>query len=118
MSSISERLFNNIFGREFSFSSDTISDVTEKTMGASYAKLKEEITACAAVIETLPREELEVVSHDGLHLKGYLFRNDVPTDKTAICVHGYHSTGYVDFASIGLEYLRRGFNLLLPSNRA
>ena len=41
MSSISERLFNNIFGREFSFSSDTISDVTEKTMGASYAKLKE-----------------------------------------------------------------------------
>ena len=118
MSSISERLFNNIFGREFSFSSDTISDVPEKTMGASYAKLKEEITACAAVMETLPREELEVVSHDGLHLKGYLFRNDVPTDKTAICVHGYHSTGFVDFASIGLEYLRRGFNLLLPINRA
>ena len=55
MSSISERLFNNIFGREFSFSSDTINNVTEKTMGASYAKLKEEITACAAEMETLPR---------------------------------------------------------------
>lgn len=115
---ISNYIFKKIFGRNPQPEQQTDSAGAEKFMGPGFADLIAATAASCRIMDTLPREELAIVSDDGLTLKGYLFRNENETDKTAVCVHGYNSTGFVDFATVGLRYIRHGFNLLLVTNRA
>ena len=115
---ISYLTFNFGFGRHPVGEGQPINNFTEKLMGPGFSDLNDLTNKSRKILLPMAREELEIVSDDGLKLKGYLFLNDKPTDETAICVHGYNSNGFVDFATVGLEYLKRGYNLLLVTNRA
>lgn len=115
---ISYAVFWGAFGRHPVGEGQKITKMTEKLMGPGFADLNDNTNASKLIMAKLPREELELTSDDGINLKGYLFKNAKATDKTAICVHGYNSTGFLDFATVGLEYLNRGYNLLLVTNRA
>lgn len=115
---IGNLLYKGVFGRHPVGDGQPVTASAERLMGPGFSDLNDSTNASRKLMAALPREELTVVSADGLTLVGCLLRNPVPTDKTAVCIHGYNSTGFVDFATVGLEYLRRGFNLLLPTNRA
>ncbi len=111
-------LFSSVFGRHPIGEGQPITSFSERLMGPGFSDLNDSTNASKKRMAALPRERLTLRSEDGLELVGYLFRNETPTDKTAVCVHGYNSTGFVDFATVGMAYLQRGFNLLLPTNRA
>lgn len=67
-------------------------------------------------IEKLPREELQMTSHDGLHLQAIYYPGD--GDETVIWVHGYTSHAERESAFPGLFYHSLGFNVLIPYLRA
>ncbi|MBQ8510832.1 MAG: alpha/beta hydrolase [Clostridia bacterium] len=67
---------------------------------------------------TLHHERLRITSHDGLRLCGYFFPAERPTAKTVICIHGYRADGLHDHAVNLLWHHHRGYNVLLPDNRA
>ena len=69
-----------------------------------------------AEIRTLPHEDWEVISHDGLTLKGIFYPGT--SDKTMIWVHGYSSHAERESAFPGLFYHSLGFNVLVPYLRA
>lgn len=61
-------------------------------------------------------EMLEILSDDGLKLKGYYYKNTEDTDKLMIIHHGYTANHY-----IGIQYMKmffeQGFNILLIDMR-
>ncbi len=121
MGLISNKLFASVFGRAGEKKEDLskpVSESTERFMGPDFARLRDFSAKSKAALLQIPHETLSVVSKDNLTLVGYLYRNTAVTAKTVICVHGYHSDGIADFASVALEYLKRGFNVLLVNNRA
>lgn len=92
--------------------------MAEKLMGPNFQALIDSTAKSRETFLKLPYEELTVTSDDGKKLKGYFFKNEKETDKTAILIHGYDSTGFIDFATVGLRYLNHGYNILLTENRA
>lgn len=69
-----------------------------------------------AEIQQLPHETMEIVSHDGLKLKGIYYPNN--SDKTMIWAHGYTSHAERESAFPALFYRSMGFNVLIPYLRA
>lgn len=69
-------------------------------------------------LDTKQLEDVHMTSHDGLRLYGSLLRTDEPSDKYAICVHGYHSSPRMDYGS-SIRFLHDcGCNVLIPDNRS
>ncbi len=64
----------------------------------------------------LEHETVELLSSDGLKLRGLLFPSS--GRDFVVCVHGYRSFGLRDHASTVREYLKRGFSVLVPDGRA
>lgn len=118
MGKLSHKLFDGVFGKVNLWSSDDVNKTVNKTMGESYTRLAELTKRNESILVSLPHEPLTATTGDGLRLVGHFFANEKATDKTAVCIHGYHSYGFYDFATVGLEYLNRGYNLLLVNNRA
>lgn len=71
-----------------------------------------------AQIQKLPHDILELVSHDGLSLKGVYYPGDKSSRVTVICIHGYTSHAEREWAFPGLFYLSLGYNVLIPYQRA
>ena len=69
-----------------------------------------------AEIKTLPHENLEIISHDGLKLKAIYYPGT--RNKTMIWVHGYTSHAERESAFPGLFYHSLGYNVLIPYLRA
>ena len=69
-----------------------------------------------AEIKKLPHENWEIISHDGLSLKGIFYPGT--TNKTMIWIHGYTSHAERESAYPGLFYHSLGFNVLIPYLRA
>ena len=67
--------------------------------------------------ETYPYEHVSVRTDDGLTLYGDFYINENKTDKTILCVHGYNSSGYYDFAPMVEPILKRGYNCFLLNHR-
>ena len=67
-----------------------------------------------AWISSVPCEEHFITSRDGLCLRARYIPADRPTDRLAVLIHGYHSSGQNDFAGIFRFYRERGFDILLP----
>ena len=110
--------FCGIFGRHPVSDNQKVSSISEKLMGPGFQDLIDKTSESRKTVEALEREEIELTADDGVKLKGYLFKNKTETDKTVICVHGYNSTGFIDFATVGLAYFNNGYNVLLVTNRA
>ena len=79
--------------------------------------IKESDKETARVKAAYPYETVSVKSDDGLTLYGSFFRNREPTDKTVLCVHGYNSCGFNDFALMIAPILEHGYNCLLFDHR-
>lgn len=69
-----------------------------------------------AEIKKLPHENWEIISHDGLSLKGIFYPGT--TNKTMIWIHGYTSHAERESAFPGLFYHSLGYNVLIPYLRA
>lgn len=69
-----------------------------------------------AEIRSLPHEQLEIESHDGLKLHAVYYPTG--SKKTMIWVHGYTSHAEREWAFPGLFYLSLGYNVLIPYQRA
>lgn len=67
------------------------------------------------ILRTVPRETVTVTSARGYRLVGYFLRAK-NSNRTAICMHGYRSQAYGDFAAIAQSYLREGYNVLLVNH--
>ena len=65
-----------------------------------------------------PHDIWHLTSKDGLKLHARCIPAEKPTDRWALCVHGYTATGPNEYAWFFDFYRRLGFNLLLPDNRA
>ncbi len=69
-----------------------------------------------AEMQKLPHELLEIISFDGLRLKGIYYPGSC--NKTMIWVHGYTSHGERESAFPAIFYRSLGFNVLVPYQRA
>lgn len=61
--------------------------------------------------------DMEITSFDGLKLEGQYLPYP-HSDKVVICVHGFRSNHYREFAYYIRFYHELGYNILLPDNRA
>lgn len=87
----------------------------DDVVSTEYWKLWQQERAWA---DTLPSRQVSLTSYDGLRLNAVLIPAGEPSDKTVIAVHGYHSTGFREYATFIRFYHEMGLNILLPDNRA
>ena len=95
---------------------DPNSYMTKKLMGDKFPLLVERTNKYRALLEELPKEELELTTADGLKLKGWFL--DAGSKNTAVFVHGYNSYAFKDNAAHAYIFFKRGYNVLLFDNRA
>ncbi|MBO4879952.1 MAG: alpha/beta fold hydrolase [Clostridia bacterium] len=81
----------------------------------NYAPYREEILSGIAYLRSLSPERVRITADDGIELAGEWF--DRGSDRTALLLHGFCSTPYNNFAVIGEEFLKRGFNVLAVYQR-
>lgn len=63
-------------------------------------------------------ERVVIPSRDGFELSAFMLPADAPTDKTILCIHGFRSSGHVDFGA-SIRYMHeQGCNVLVPDDRA
>lgn len=115
---LSNKVFNSVFGRNPIDRNKPITKQGEYIMGPNFGPFKDCSTKSTEQLLKIPYETLCITSFDNLKLLGYFFTNDKKTNKTVLCLHGYNSTGFLDFSTIALEYLKRDYNVLLVTNRA
>ena len=63
-------------------------------------------------------ESIELLSRDGLRLKGVYYHAVQPKGVTVIMMHGYNHTGIGQFGYDCMFYLKNGCDVLLPDQRA
>ncbi|MBQ7599720.1 MAG: alpha/beta hydrolase [Clostridia bacterium] len=87
------------------------------------APVKDYMTKYSGMIEEgrsyllgLRYEKAAIGSSDGLTLCGFYF--DRQAEKTVLLVHGYHATAMVNFAWHAMEFIKRGYNVLMICQRA
>ena len=80
-------------------------------------KYAEVFAGSCAALEKTPSEKVEIISRDGLKLRGEYFAN--PEGRgTVLMFHGFRSSPHADMAPIFGFYYSLGFSLLLPCQRA
>ncbi len=98
--------------------SNSNSTKPDKFMGEDLPALIKQVDAAKEHIKkTYKYESVSVTTDDGLKLVGDFYINENPTDKTILCVHGYNSSGYNDFAPVVEPILKRGYNCFLLNHR-
>lgn len=68
-------------------------------------------------IEHIPFSEEIIAAQDGTRLVGKFYRNGA-SEKTVLLMHGYRSSPMHDFACAFKFYFDKGFNLMVPDQRA
>lgn len=93
---------------------------TGKIMGSGAPSLEpylEQMDAGRKWFLSMEPEKLEIVSYDGLRLRGLYLPN--PESKgTIILMHGYRMDGYTDFTCVYRKYYDMGYSLLNAFQRA
>lgn len=81
-----------------------------------YAKHEEWIKESYSFLQSLPSEDVYMMSRDKLKLKGLYIDNK--SEKTIFFIHGYHSTPFNHFACVGRRMYELGYNLFFIDQRA
>lgn len=68
-------------------------------------------------IDDTEHETVSIKTHDSLNLYGCYIKAKKVTNKTAILIHGYTSSG-IKMLSYARIYYNLGYNILIPDNRA
>ena len=63
----------------------------------------------------LPHEEIHISSFDGLRLVGDYYNFE--KDKLIIFCHGLHSSPYISFSYTALNFIKKGYNVLIIDQR-
>lgn len=69
-------------------------------------------------LASLPREDLEILSRDGLRLVGHYVHTQGEPRRLAVLFHGWRGSWTGDFGSMGRWLLESGCDLLLAEQRA
>lgn len=107
-----------IFGRHEHQEDGPVSPTLERLMGPDFLGYLQNRNEHRAVLEQLPFEQLHLQAEDGTILAGCYYVNPAAQKKTAVLIHGHSSNGFEGYASVGLKYIRHGYNILLVDNRA
>lgn len=90
---------------------------SRQTKDGMIKKLLDQFKCDYTEYENLEVEEIEVLSEEGLKLKGYFYKTNEISNKLMIIHHGYTSNHY-----IGIQYMKmffdEGFNVLLIDVRS
>ncbi len=70
-----------------------------------------------AELRAFPNTKVEITTHDGLTLRGNFIKAEGCSNITILCLHGYTSRGYREFAMRAQDYLKNGWNVMLPNHR-
>lgn len=92
-------------------------DRTQRMAGTDWDAYIPGIRAGRQRLDAKPREDVYIMSGDGLKLHGTFFPCG-DSDRAVVCFHGYTSEGLNDFSSIAGFYLEKGWNLLVVDSRA
>lgn len=106
----------------------TVKYLTRRSFSKNYLRRKKHIIKDSGFrnfmrksvenFSSVVNENMEIITSDGLKLKGFLYRTEQPSDKSVICVHGYRGNGIKDMSFIAPFFLSHGYNVLLVDNRA
>ncbi len=119
---ISRKVFFTMFKRNPNANHDNDNNIEDPTRNKLMGPHLDDYVATK--IETqekftnLPFEMLTITTEDGIKLVGRLLRNEKPSQKTAILIHGYNSYGTREYCYTGFKYLDAGYNIFMPDNRA
>ena len=69
-------------------------------------------------LKDIPKEEIHRQSFDGLDLHAFYIKNNEPSHKYFLGMHGFKSGPLHEFAPYVKGYLERGYNIMLASERA
>ena len=115
---ISWLAFDRIFGRHVHHENGEISSSTQRLMGPDFSGYLRDREKHRAVLQAMPFEKIQMAADDGVQLCAHYYQNPEGSKRTAILVHGHNSNGFEGYATVGLDYVREHFNILLPDNRA
>ena len=85
--------------------------------GKVYEPFREQMTGWQKQLRALPQEDVEIVSHDGLRLRGKYFQS-VPGAAIEIMIHGYRGSGERDMCGGVPRAFALGRNVLMIDQRA
>ena len=91
---------------------------TDPRTPAHYRRFHAQKREALPALDRLGGSVVEIRSHDGLGLRGRLYRVKENNDKVALLVHGYHASGMNDMARFVHMYTRLGYDFLIISQRA
>lgn len=79
-------------------------------------QVKQEGERSKVWIEDTPHEDITLISHDGLKLRGYEYRQAEPSKRWVIVAHGYMGYGK-QMALSSMKFYEQGYNVLLVDLR-
>lgn len=92
-----------------------------KVAGVNWEPYSEKKAAFLSALAGNERSEHRITSFDGTELYGQYFKNAAggsEPKRVAICFHGYTSRGGENTSAAAEFFLEKGFDVLLPDNRA
>lgn len=110
-------IFKILFDRHFPYPKKTADNKIDPFLAPTGEQIKHFNIPKKEHFATLPFEQIEIISFDGLRLAGRLLRG-TQSHETVVCVHGYKSSPEGDFCGIIEIYLKRGCHILLVDDRA
>ncbi|MBR2765055.1 MAG: alpha/beta hydrolase [Blautia sp.] len=91
---------------------------TSPATPAHYRRYHAQKRAALPDLDSLPMQIVEIRSHDGICLRGRLYKVKENNDKVALCCHGFHASGINDMARFVNMYRHFGCDFLIISQRA
>lgn len=88
----------------------------EACRGRQFAPVADVMRRARDQLEALPREEAEITASDGVTLRGDYW--DRGADRTVLLFHGYRACAMLNCGVQAAAFARRGWNVLLPDQRA
>lgn len=90
---------------------------TVDLVDSSFDSLMATINAGAQWMEDTPHDSVTLMSFDGLKLCARVYTAS-GSKRTVVCMHGYRSRGMFDYSVHTEEYVKRGYNVVVPDQRA
>lgn len=108
------KLFNKVIPRQ-----DVLRvDMNEMADAEKWEEYKKIITPKKEWLLSQPLEHITMKSYDGITLHGDFLPAKYPSNKLAICGHGYTSVGISNCAAISAFLYELGYNCLIVDHRA
>ena len=90
---------------------------SRSAVSGAWSRYFDEIQAGVDWLYSMQPERVEIASRDGLRLRGYFLPAE-GAEATVILMHGYRSRELFDFSCVYRHWHERGFNILVPWQRA